>query len=207
MKQFKIRSSQIGKIMSNAKTKGELSAGCITYLKEWYAEQMYNDREDIESKYLNKGLECENDAIRTCEDFFGEFFKKNEQYFEGEFITGTPDILTKDRVIDTKCSWNGKTFLESITSPINTDYEWQLQGYMILTGKPLASLVYMLLDTPEHINYGREIEYKNPINERFFRFDLEKSEEKEAEIVAKVKKCREWLEEYDSKVKSLLGVK
>lgn len=202
---FKIRCSQIGKIMGNAKVKGELSAGTITYLKEWYAEQMYQDVEEIKSKYLDKGIECENDAIRHVANQFSlGIIKKNEQYFENEYLTGTPDILTKNIVIDTKCSWNGKTFLESVTSPINTDYEWQLRGYMALTDKSIAHLVYVLLDTPEHINYGREIVYQNPIQERFFSFQIERDLEKEQMIFDKVLKCREWLKGYDEQVKMLL---
>ena len=56
---FKIRCSQIGKIMSNAKVKGELSQTCKTYLNEWFA----NDNEQIHSKYIDKGNAVENDLI------------------------------------------------------------------------------------------------------------------------------------------------
>ena len=66
MNLFKIRCSAIGKIMANAKKEGERSAGCITYLKEWYAEQMFGDREEIRSKYMDKGNFCENEAIDIC---------------------------------------------------------------------------------------------------------------------------------------------
>jgi len=207
MKIFKIRCSAIGQIMGNAKVKGELSAGTITYLKNWYAEQKYNDREQIYSKYLNKGNQQENEAIEVVVNRFnlGIGFK-NTIEFENEFMTGTPDLLIEDTVFDTKCSWNGKTFLDSITSPIDKDYEWQLIGYMGLTNKKKASLCYVLLNTPEEANYGQEVIYDEiDISERFFSFNFELDENKILEIEAKVIKCRDWLKEYDLLIKSLLS--
>jgi hypothetical protein len=63
-----------------------------------------------------------------------------------------------------------------------------------------------LLNTPEESNYGNEVIYDNiPMNLRFKAFDVEYSEEKIKEIEGKVIKCREWLLEYDSLVKSLLS--
>jgi hypothetical protein len=138
---FKARPSQLGKIMGNAKVKGELSAGCVTYLKEWYAEQMYSDREEIHSKYLDKGNASEIEAIDVCAERFGlGIIKKNETTYSNDWLIGTPDIVC-DYIIDVKCSWSGKTFLEAITNPINSDYEWQLHGYLWLTDKTDAKLV------------------------------------------------------------------
>lgn len=206
MNNFKIRCSQIGKIMSNARTKGDLSVGCITYLKEWYAEQMYYDREDIYSKYLTKGNLQENESIEVIAEMLdlGIAFKNTTAY-GNEWMTGTPDLLTENYVIDAKCSWNGKTFLEAITSEINSDYEWQLIGYMNLTERSEAKLCYALLNTPEESNYGIEVDYSNiDIKKRFFTFDVKQDQEKVEAIKEKVIKCREWLNEYDNKVKNLL---
>jgi hypothetical protein len=208
MKEFKIRASQIGKIMGESKPKGQLSSTCITYLKEWYSEQMYGEREEIRSKYFDKGNLCENEAIDIIEDRLklGLAFK-NMTFFENDFITGTPDILTETMVIDAKCSWDGKTFLDSVTSEINKDYEWQLLGYMDLTKRIEAKLCYVLLDTPEESNYGIEVIYSNiPIEKRFKAFTIDYSEDKVKSIHDKVKMCREWLIEYDLKVKQCLNL-
>ncbi|CAB4147637.1 hypothetical protein UFOVP514_39 [uncultured Caudovirales phage] len=207
MKEFKIRASQIGKIMGNAKAKGELSAVCTTYLKEWYAEKLYCDTEEIRSKYFDKGNLQENEAIEEVVSKFdlGLGFK-NLTFFENDYMTGTPDLLTETTVYDTKCSWNGKTFLSSVTSPIDSNYEWQLLGYMELTKRRESKLCYLLLNTPEESNYGNEVIYDNiPMNLRFSYFDVYYSEEKIKAIEDKVIKCREWLSEYDSLVKSLLS--
>jgi hypothetical protein len=206
MKEFKIRASQIGKIMGESKPKGNLSATCITYLKEWYSEQMYGERADIRSKYFDKGNMCENEAIDIIAERLnlGIAFK-NVNFYENEYLTGTPDILTESMVIDAKCSWDGKTFLDSATNEINKDYEWQLIGYMNLTKRVEAKLCYTLLDTPEEANYGIEVIYSNiPIEKRFKAFTIEYSDEKIKSIHNKVEQCREWLNEYDLKVKECL---
>jgi hypothetical protein len=206
MKQFKIRASQIGKIMGNAKKAGELSAGCITFLKEWYAEQMYGDREEIKSKYCDKGNACEDDAIDFVAEITGlGFLMKNEKSFENEYITGTPDVLVNGEILDTKCSWNGKTFLDSITDELNTDYEWQIRGYMNLTGYGKGRVCYCLMDTPDFVNYGNAVSYSTVQNKaRYFEFFVDYDEEKDRAIIEKVEKCREWLNEYDNLISSLL---
>lgn len=206
MKQFKIRASQIGKIMGESKPKGQLSSICITYLKEWYSEQMYGELEEIRSKYLDKGNICENEAIDIIAERLnlGLAFK-NITFFENDFITGTPDILTESMVIDAKCSWDGKTFLDSALSPINKYYEWQLLGYMDLTKRIESKLCYVLLDTPEEVNFGIEIIYsKIPIEKRFKVFTVDYSDEKIKSIYEKVEQCRLWLNDYDNQIKECL---
>lgn len=207
MQQFKIRASGIGEIMGNAKKQGELSATCITYLKKWYANRAYQYKEDISSKYLTKGNLCEGEAIAVCSLMFGELFEKNDEYFdEHPFIEGTPDILTDRLVIDTKCPWDGATFLDAITNHINTDYELQLQGYMELSGRKEARLCYVLLDTPRECNYGKEVIFSNvDIEKRFYSFELEYDSNIIQAIEEKVNKCREWLEHYHNNVTSLLS--
>jgi hypothetical protein len=77
---------------------------------------------------------------------------------------------------------------------------------MELTKRRESKLCYLLLNTPEESNYGNEVVYDNiPMNLRFKSFDVEYSEEKIKAIEDKVIKCREWLEEYDTLVKSLLS--
>jgi len=209
MQNFKIRASQLSKIMSNAKVKGELSAGCTTYLKDWYAEKMFGERDEIRSKYLDKGNWCENEAIEEVGNYLNIFgICKNNTFYENDYITGTPDVVESDFIIDTKCSWDGKTFLDTVTSEINKDYWYQLQSYMILTGLSKAKLAYVLLDTPSDVNFGIEVIYSNiPIENRICINDIDLDLELENLIKEKVLKCREWLINYDSLIKSNLTQK
>ena len=131
---------------------------------------------------------------------------KNEKSFENEYITGTPDVLVNGEILDTKCSWNGKTFLDSITDELNTDYEWQIRGYMDLTGYSKGRVCYCLMDTPDFVNYGNAVSYSAvPNKARYFEFTVDYDDEKNTAIIEKVRKCREWLSEYDKLVSSLLS--
>jgi hypothetical protein len=160
MKKFKIRCSAIGSIMANSRTKGQLSKTAQTYAQEWLKEQIYGRRKDISSKYLDKGNQLEEESIEflTNNSDYG-FLIKNEEHFENDFLTGTPDIITKDEVIDMKNSWDCFTFPLFFDAIPNKDYMYQLQGYMALTGLKKAKLVYTLMTTPKDINFGKEYNY------------------------------------------------
>ena len=199
---FKARPSALGKIMSNAKVKGELSSTCITYLMEWYAD----DQEEIDSKYFRKGILKEDDCIDFAVDVLNLGIGiKNINIFANEWVVGTPDVLFEKCVLDTKCSWSYKTLCDSAIK-LNKDYEWQLHGYMWLCDKQEAILFYGLLDTPSEANYGVEVVWEHlPIESRWVAYKFKRSEEKIDEIKAKVEQCREWLKEYDKSMKQELG--
>jgi hypothetical protein len=204
---FRMRASKSGLLTTNGKDALGLGASLITYLKDYYAEKKYGVREEIHSKYLEKGLFCESEAIDIIAERLGlGILEKNEVHFNDEHFMGTPDCYTNDLVIDTKCSWDGTTFLDAVTSPINKDYECQMQVYMHLTGIKKAKLVYVLLDTPDFINYGNEITYSHiPIKQRFYAFDLDYDLLMIEAMQNKVDKCKIFLDEYSQRIKSLLG--
>jgi hypothetical protein len=195
-----------GLLLTNGKDDLKLGASMITYLKKWYAEQKSGVRDEIDSKYFRKGNMCEDEAIDICAERFGlGILEKNIVHFNDEHFNGTPDVITDEFVIDTKCSWDYVTFLDAITSPINKDYEAQLQVYMHLTGVKKAKLVYVLLDTPAEANYGNDIFYSHmPINERFYSFELEYDPAMIEQMQKKVNNAKIFLNEYDERIKSLL---
>ncbi len=204
---YRHRASQSGLLLTNGKDDLKLGASMITYLKKWYAEQKSGVRDEIDSKYFRKGNMCEDEAIDICAERFGlGILEKNIVHFNDEHFQGTPDVITDEFIIDTKCSWDYVTFLDAITSPINKDYEAQLQVYMHLTGIKKAKLVYVLLDTPAEANYGNDIFYSHmPINERFYSFELEYDSTMIEQMQNKVNNCKIFLDEYDQRIKSLLG--
>lgn len=204
MRKFKIHCSQIGKIMGNAKVKGELSSGCKTFLKEWYAD----DREEIFSKYLQKGNMVEGECIDFMANVlgFGVCSKNIDEPVEDEYFVGSCDVITSDAIIDVKSSWNRKTFQESVSDSIDSDYEWQGRGYMHLYNKEEFILFYGLLDTPPECNYDNEVIYSDmPENERWVAYKVLHQEELIQQIIDKVEKCREYLIEYDASIKSKIG--
>ena len=67
-------------------------------------------------------------------------------------------------------------------------------------------MFYGLLDTPEEVNYGIEVIYSDMlIDERWVAYSFDRNDDTIQEIINKVIKCREYLEEYDTFVKSKLG--
>ncbi len=224
MKIFKIRSSATGKIMTMPRSKaakeaGELSATAKTYCQEWVKEQLYGRRKEFSNKYTEKGLIVEDNSI----DYMAEklkygFLIKNETFFENDFLTGTPDVILPDVVIDVKNSFDCFTFPLFEKLIPNKDYEYQLQSYMALTDRNNARLVYTLMDTPTNIiereafywckNNGFE-ELDDVILQQFYKkmtftdipddlkikvFEIERNEETIKQIEQQVLKCRNYIE-------------
>lgn len=191
--------------MSKSKKPGELSQTCITYLKECYAE----DKEELSSKYLTKGILLENEAIEFASKVLYGGIKayKNEDIYANEWLVGTPDVILENSIIDTKCSWNRKTLLDSALE-LNSDYEWQLRGYMFLCNKEFATLFYYLGDTPAAANYGVKVNYSHLEDfERWVSYEFKRDLDKEQEIIDKVEQCREWLKNYDAEIQAKLGTR
>jgi hypothetical protein len=192
---FKIRASQAGKIMTNSRKKGELSKTTQSYLQEWLKESIYGQRKEIESKYLTKGIEVEEDAIELAGDHLGWFMpEKNERNFEDEYFTGTPDVILGDTVIDIKSPWDCFTFPLFDTEIPNKDYYYQLQVYMHLTGLKKAQLVYVLMDTPTDLYGANQISYENVDTKyRVKVFDIIYNQYDIQELQNRVEECRNYL--------------
>jgi hypothetical protein len=153
------RASQLGKLMTDARTKTGLSETTKSALLEVYVQQKYNRYKEISNKYIEKGLAVENDAIDMWRRHRGEIVFKNEEMFTNDFIKGTPDLLIKDEagavinVPDIKSSWDIHTFMSAKMDEISKDYYWQGQAYMWLTGAPTATFCFVLVNAPiEMIN-------------------------------------------------------
>jgi hypothetical protein len=65
------------------------------------------------------------------------------------YLTGLPDIITDEAIIDIKTSWSLETFpaLEEDAD----SYEWQVRGYMYLFNKPKALVVFCMIDTDDDL--------------------------------------------------------
>lgn len=195
LNEFKIRCSAIGLIMTEPRSKSEtLSQTCISYLEQWVKEQLYNTKKQINSKYLTKGNEVEIEAI----EYYAQvkdlgFVLKNQDYFENEFITGTPDLITNGVVYDFKSSWDCFTF-PLFETKVDKNYEAQLQGYMALTGLKKAKLVYTLQNTPDELQWDEPIDYSNyPDTLRIKEFEIDFDSEFIERVNNRVIECRNYI--------------
>jgi len=151
---IQFRCSGLGKLMTSPRSKGEvLSETAKTFIEDVFREKEYGIYKDISSRYTDKGIQMEDEAIVLAGNVLGWELNvnKNEERLKNEWITGIPDINTETLLADIKCSWSGSTFPFFEDELPNKDYFWQLQGYMMLTGHLQAELVYCLMNTPQQI--------------------------------------------------------
>ena len=215
---MKVRCSAIGKIMSAPRNKSEvLSQTAKTYIHEMVLQDKYGIRKEFSSRYTDKGNEVENESINLVNEVLDVgFIYKNEEHYQNDWITGTPDVNTEQVLLDVKSSWDGSTFPFFETEIPTKDYYYQLQGYMWLTGKQQSMLCYCLVDTPvdmvasevkrthyllnkieEDIELTKEIESKHifshiPKNRRVKVFYVQKDEAVIERIKEQVELCREY---------------
>jgi len=147
---MKVRCSSIGKLMAASRSKKEqLSKTAKSYIQDVVLEHKYGIKKEFSSRYTDKGNECEEDSITLANEVLNVgFIYKNEEHFENDYITGTPDVNTNEVLLDVKTSFDGTTFPFFEEEIPNKDYYYQLQGYMWLTGKEESLLVYCLTNTP-----------------------------------------------------------
>lgn len=153
MREFKIRASAAGKVATNPIAKKDLlSQTTISYVQDLLKESIYGIKKDFTSKYTDKGNKLEDEAIdKTITWLDLPFILKNEEQFEDEFFTGTPDLILEDEVIDIKNSWDCFTFPLFENELPTKDYFYQMQVYMHLTDKKKGRVVYLLLNTPDDV--------------------------------------------------------
>lgn len=192
---LKIRCSQIGKIMINPKSKKEtLSQTTISYLQDLKIQEVFGVKRDIESKYMTKGTLQEDEGIQVYLDYKGiEFGIKNTKHYYNDFLTGTPDLLVNDKVVDIKCPWDAFNMPFFDNEIKNKDYYYQLQGYMALTGNTKAELAYTLVNTPIDLQYSLldSFNYDDvDINNRIKTFEIEYDQSVINDIYDKVEQCR-----------------
>ena len=198
MRDFKIRASASGKLMTSPRSKSEvLSKTTTTYLQDWVKEEVYGLKKSISSKYLDKGNAVEDDAIDYAAKELGWLFaSKNDEHFEDEFFCGTPDVILEDKIIDIKSSWDCFTFPLFEDEIPNKDYFYQLQVYMHLTGKKMAELVYVLMNTPEGIGYDEAFDYSHlSSNYRIKSFAIDYDEEVIEQLREAVLNSRDYIVE------------
>lgn len=227
-----IRSSSLSYLFTEPKAKvdkeaGNMSATAKTHLKQVYIQAKYGRSKDIQTRAMTKGLECEDDSILMLSKYNGELYQKNEERFSNDYITGLPDIITTDTIIDVKTCQDIWTFHDKVGESIPDLYYAQIQAYLWLTGRTRGQIAYCLADatpqmvmdeqlyafkkgqfvtelSPEYLEKCDQIEkamiYQDiPLSEKIWVVNIELDQEFIEKIPQKVQKAREFLEEYDDK--------
>lgn len=200
MKLFKCRASASGKLMTSPRNKSEvLSETTKSYLKDWATAQIFGIQKSVLTKQMEKGIMLEDDAIQFASEVL-KFPKtvKNEMFFEDDYFTGTPDVILDNEIIDIKVSWDAFTFPYFESELPTKDYFYQMQVYMHLTGKKVARVVYVLLNTPNSLVYDEPDDYSNidPIK-RVKAFEVTYDPEIIKELESKVLESRKLIDTWN----------
>jgi len=137
----------LGQLFEKKNAKNDLSETTKNYLKEIHLENLFRRSNELRNKYCDKGIQVEEKSFTLFSQVSGKPFYKNKKRYNNDFITGEPDNVNSV-VRDIKSSWDFSTFPFYADSIPNSMYEWQLLGYLDLTGLHGAELVYCLVDTP-----------------------------------------------------------
>ena len=195
--------SSIGKLMTNGRGKNEVGATAKSYIKQVAKENFYGYRSEINNKYIQKGLMQEQDSIDLLNTVRFEAYIKNDVRMVNEHMTGEADIVTDDLIIDIKTSWSLDTFPVLAEDGYDALYEWQLRAYMMLYDRPKAELIYCMVTTSnellnewENLDIHR-VDHIAP-EKRITVLSFERNEDKEIEMLDRLKWATEYYDEYYS---------
>ena len=152
---MKWRPSQLGKLMTNSRSKSKLLSETAKSEIRKIAKQDfygYSYSSDIRTKPMIKGTDWEHEGIKLLNDVrFTNKYVKNNLRVENDYMSGCCDIITDDLIIDIKSSWSLDTFPATPSEGENSDYEWQGRAYMWLYDRPAFELVYTMYTTPDDL--------------------------------------------------------
>lgn len=206
MSRFICRASSVSDIMTEPRSKADREAGVLSdtakkVVTRAALKAVFGYNPQIKSKYLDKGLQLENDAIKAVSLLNAVQLIKNTERLTNNWVTGECDILASDHIRDTKCSWSMDTFpwtqadLEKEVK--KAGYDWQMHTYMWLWDKPRAYIDFVLMPTPEgllgfnddpydHIDLVESIDLRKRINS----YVIERDEDKIDAIKEAVERCQ-----------------
>jgi hypothetical protein len=216
--------------MTEPQSKADKEAGLLSktaqkHLIEVYIAEKYGRVKDIQTKQMKKGVEAEDDSIQLLNKYWNVSYSKNQERFKNDFISGHPDIITDNKVVDIKSSYDLWTFLGNIPDKLDNLYYWQLQAYMWLTGATHGHIAYCLVNTPfgiieqekryllnkmdviseespEYVKEAMKLEFNMifddiAVPERILIFNVDRNEDDILRIQHKVEKAREFLSELE----------
>jgi len=194
----KFRASALSEIMTDPKSKDEvLSVGAKTAVMKLAKELVYGYDEQISSKYMEKGILVEDQAIALYNEVFFTNHQKNIVRMSNLWITGECDIFTPEKIIDIKSSWSLATFPVTAEAGKDKGYEWQGRAYMWLWDVDQFEVAYCLVNTPDElIGYEQQdLHYVDHINPelRVTRVQYTRDKALEDKIKQRVEAANEYL--------------
>ena len=162
---FKCRASALGGLMTRLQNKTTLGKTSKKVVLNAVLQDALDYRRELDAKQINKGLALEDDAIKAVSLLKAVTLSKNTERKGNDWFTGECDLLTADSIRDTKCSWSIDSFpwtQEDAEQKVKDGgYDWQGQVYMMLWGKKVHYVDFVLLPTPRDMLGYNDDEYEH----------------------------------------------
>lgn len=173
---------ELDELIAKRDAPDELPTGAITHLDDIYRAVVWGRSDVVDTVYMEKGLQTEQDCLELLSKRDGTFYVKNDKQLFGTHLQGTPDVLgerywpledrTIKHIIDVKASWNMRTFDQAT---LTSQYDYQVKGYMYLDGADTGEVVYCLVNSPGYL-VEKEIDrmwYRlgqpNPVSDKWLK--------------------------------------
>jgi hypothetical protein len=199
---MKFRASQIGKLMTPARKKSEiLSKTAQSYIRHIAKQDFYGYVSQVSKKAIRKGIKQEQKSIDLLNEFRFQKYEKNTVRLSNDFVTGEPDIITENSIIDIKTSWSLETFPATPDEIDSSLYEWQLITYMWLFKKSSAELIYCMIDTDDDLlnewdNLTIHKVSQHPPAKRITSLNFERQPLYEEQMEERLFYCSEYYDKY-----------
>lgn len=142
------KSEKLASLIYKRDAEDELPKGAKTHLDNVFRSQYWGRRRLLFNKYLDKGNLAEEDSLDLKSQLDGQFYIKNDEYFENKFICGTPDNV-QTIIRDAKSNYDMESF---DNAELTNLYNWQVCGYIWLLLPRLKTykgeLFYTLVNNP-----------------------------------------------------------
>jgi hypothetical protein len=206
------RASMIGRLMTEprSKSEGPLSVGAKTAVRDLAAQHILGVDFEATSKEMEKGIECEGEAIALLNRVRGLSLVKNTERRNNGLWTGECDLHdpTARDGYDLKTAWSAATFpilADDIGGSARQLYEWQARAYMPLWDADRWHIAYALVNTPERLIRFEPITLHFvdhiPEHMRLTVWTIERDAALEKAMSEKVKNARDYyrqvIEEFD----------
>lgn len=225
-----------------------LSDTCIAYLMTeyaWITEGMVSvTRELLDIPQMQKGTIVEPQSLALLSIVDGTYYLPNEdkegnrERIFNEYLSGEVDayegesIMRANCIPDVKSIYDYPTFLCKIQDAILPANDWQVKGYMDISGAPRGFIANCLVDTDEGTIEGlkyrllsklrcatdedpkfkekwslieRSMKFSHiPPHKRVFKKNVEPvSDFQRSQLYDRVKVCREWLAQFHEQYQKL----
>lgn len=214
-----------------------LSEGCKRYLIFLYQYLRYGRQLKISTKHAPiqaiKGTRMEKSSFELIKRVTGKDFNRYKSPIQNSHLKGKLDVISgvdlsqSDLIIDIKTPYTQFDFMKMVTENVSRGNNFQMQGYLAITGKDHGEVYHCLADFTEDFIADQRQKIKDllcpdgfetedfleewEVAEKSLRFGHIRDEERVimhkverddkiiAKIYEKVEFCRDWLAEFEEK--------